>query len=153
MSNRKMGERRIGAATLPISRYDFFCRIHSLRYEDSGKAAGDANAGDAGQQNTGAGSTAGGQQAANPAAGDNQDAQVEAFKAKALDETTKRQAAEEQVTNMQQQMSILTANQPQGQQTQQPQNIVTQIIQQASLAFLPLYIRLLVTAYRLQGFF
>lgn len=132
MIKRKMGERRLGAATLPTSRYDlFYHQIRSLRYEDAGKAAGDANAGDAGQQQSGAGNTADDQQATTLAAGENQDAnaQVEAFKAKALDETTKRQAAEQQVTDMQQQMSILTANKAPDQQPQQPTDLVSQIIQ------------------------
>jgi hypothetical protein len=96
------------------------------------ETTGEQNAAATGQQQSGVNSgTADGHQAAKPAAGDNQDAnsQIEAFKAKALDETTKRQAAEEQLAATQQQMQILAANQTPGQAPQKPTNLVSQIIE------------------------
>lgn len=72
-------------------------------------------AADAGQQqktvdNSG---DAGVQQTTTPADGENQDvnAQIDAFKAKAVDETKKRQSAEEEARIAHEQMAIMTANQ------------------------------------------
>lgn len=60
-----------------------------------------------------------------PAAGDT-NAQVEAFKKKAEDEVQKRQALEQDIQDLRNQILIAQANRPQAQASQQPQDVFSQ---------------------------
>lgn len=95
---------------------------------ETGKEA----AGGAGQQQTGNSATADGQQNATQDAAGNQNDEVAGLKAAAQAERTKRQEAETKLAQTQQQMQILSANTPQGQQqvTQQPASMFMQAAKQ-----------------------
>lgn len=114
MSTRKMFE-------LPWRSLRF-----SAFFADDATGTQDAGAAD---QQTGDAGAAGGQQAATtPAAGENQNSQVDAFKAKALDETNKRQTAEAENATLKQQLAIAQANPVQGQSAgQQTLSVAAQI--------------------------
>ncbi len=93
---------------------------------------GKEDAGGADQQQTGKGATADGQQNATQDAAGNQNDEITGLKAAAQAERTKRQEVETQLAQTKQQIQILSANAPQGQQqvAQQPTSMFMQAAKQ-----------------------